>query len=380
MEAAVPLRIGFGKESMRQTLFRINIDNLWSLEPLQGVTGIGAGYLLLLGLLVWAISLVRERRSGAPADQPFWPQLIAPAVATAIVIGLSIQPPPFMRDGVPVFGYGAMVFLGFVFGGWTALRRAKSAGIDPEAIWDLVTWVFGAGIGGARVFYLVQKRDKVFENVSGPSDFLFRVVNLTDGGLVLLGGVMAVAVAVVIFCRRRAISPLRMGDVLVPSFFVGLGFGRIGCLMNGCCFGDRCDLAWAIHFPQESAAWGALVHRGYLGPESPLTYGLHPTQIYSSITAFLLAGLTAVYFRQRPFDGAVLVVGMILYSAKRVVIEFLRGDELGQFGTMFTISQWISAGIFVGGFVLLYWLTEWERRRSNPAKSLEPAPAPVGEQ
>ena len=363
---------------MRQTLFRINIDHLWSFEPLEGVTGVGAGYLLLLGLFVWAVSIWRDRRNRSSDEQPFWPQLIGPAIFVAIVVGLSLQTPGVLRNGLPVFGYGAMVFLGFVFGGGMALRQARRVGIDPEAIWDLVTWVFVAGIGGARLFYLVQKRDKVFENVNGWGDFLFRVVNLTDGGLVLLGGVLAVVVAVILFCRRRGISPLRMGDVLVPSFFIGLGFGRIGCLMNGCCFGDRCELPWAIHFPQESAAWGALVHRGYLGPESPLTYGLHPTQIYSSITAFLLAGLTAVYFRRRPFDGAVLVVGMILYSAKRIVIEFLRGDELGQFGTMFTISQWISAAIFLGGLVLLL-LLNGRGRPASAAKSAKPAAAPVGE-
>lgn len=356
---------------MRQTLFLINVDHLWSLEPLQGITAIGSGYLLLLGLIVWAILIVRERRAGTGAETPFWPQLIGPAIAIVLVVGLSLQTPPLLRDGIPVYGYGAMVFLGFVFGGWTALRRARSAGIDPEAIWDLVTWVFVAGIGGARLFYLVQKHEKVFADVSGWGDFLFRVINLTDGGLVLLGGVLAVVAAVLLFCRRRGISPLRMGDVVVPSFFIGLGFGRIGCLMNGCCFGDRCELPWAIHFPQESAAWGALVHRGYLGLESPLTYGLHPTQIYSSITAFLLAGLTTLYFRQRPFDGAVLVVGMILYSAKRIVIEFLRGDELGQFGTMFTISQWISAAIFLGGVLLLTWLTR-RSRGTVPVESIPP--------
>ncbi|HEX6986771.1 MAG TPA: prolipoprotein diacylglyceryl transferase, partial [Planctomycetaceae bacterium] len=307
---------------------------------------------------VWAVLLLRERRSGRSEGPPMTQRLVGPAVAIAVVVGLALRTPAVLSDGIPVFGYGAMVFLGFLFGGWTALRRARSAGIDPEAVWDLITWVFVAGVGGARVFYLVQKHERVFEGVAGPGDALFRIVNLTDGGLVLLGGVMAVVAAVIVFCRRRGIPPLRMGDVLVPSFFVGLGFGRLGCLMNGCCFGDRCELPWAIHFPQESAAWGALVTRGFLGPEAATTYGLHPTQVYSSVTAFLLAGLTALYFHRRPFDGAVLVLGMILYAAKRFVIEFLRGDELGQFGTAFTISQWISAGIFVGGLILLIWLAE----------------------
>jgi phosphatidylglycerol:prolipoprotein diacylglycerol transferase len=345
---------------MRQTLFRINFAELWSLEPLAGVTGIGAGYFLVAGLVVWALVLLYERRTGRGSDVPFGVRLIPPAIVTAIIFALSLRTPSFLSEGMPVFGYGAMVFLGFVAAGWSAMRRAKTVGIEPEVIWDLITWIFIAGIGGARLFYVVQKQYEtgaVFAGVSGPGEFLFRLVNLTDGGLVLLGGVLAVVAAVIVFCRRRGLPPLRMGDVIVPSFFIGLGFGRLGCLMNGCCFGDRCTLPWAIHFPQQSAAWSLLFDRGFLGPEATTTYGLHPTQIYSSITAFLLAWLTALYFRRRPFDGAVLALGMLLYASKRFVVELLRGDELGQFGTMFTISQWMSAAIFVSGLILMAWLT-----------------------
>jgi phosphatidylglycerol:prolipoprotein diacylglycerol transferase len=351
---------------MRQVLFRINIHDLWSVQPLDGIAAIGAGYLLIAALAVWGMLLLVEWRSGrTPGTQLLW-RLIGPAALIAIVAGLSRRTPQILENGIPVFGYGAMVFLGFAFGGWTALRRAKSVGIDPEAIWDLITWFFIAGIGGARVFYLVQKRNEVFANVHSPSEFLFKIVNLTDGGLVLLGGVIAVVAATIMFCRKRRIPTLLMADVLVPSFFIGLGFGRIGCLMNGCCFGDRCELPWAIHFPQNSAAWQALVGRGFLGEGAHTTFGLQPTQIYSSIAAFLLAGLTAAFFRRRPFDGAVLVVGMLLYATKRFVIEFLRGDEMGQFGTMFTISQWISMGIFAGGLLLLAWLTYGRGETRNP--------------
>lgn len=341
---------------MRQTLLRINIADLWSLEPLDGVAAVGAGYLLVTLFAVWGgFAFLEWRKGRSDASAIFW-KLLGPAAVAAAVIGLSERTPSFLEDGVPIYGYGAMVFLGFAFGGWTALRRARSVGIDPEVIWDLITWFFIAGIGGARLFYLVQKRDEVFADVHGLGEFVFKVVNLTDGGLVLLGGVTAVVIATLIFCHLRKIPTMLLADVLVPSFFIGLGFGRIGCLLNGCCFGDRCELPWAIHFPEGSAAWNALVGRGFLGPEAATTFGLQPTQIYSSIAAFLLAGLTAAYFRRRPFNGAVLVVGMLLYASKRFVIEFLRGDEMGQFGTMFTISQLISIGIFSGGLLLLGWL------------------------
>jgi len=353
---------------VRQTLIRINVLDLWSLDPIGGVTTIGAGYVFLAGLLLfvagklYGVAAIRARsasgdRKAAPEPgPPLWAEAIVPAVVLAVALGLRqllmSRNPELLARGLPVFGYGVMVFLGFLFGGWVAIRQAKRVGISSEAIWELVTWVFIAGVGGARIFYLVQKHRTVFAGVSGPQDFLIRIVNLADGGLVLLGGVLAVVAAVILFCRLRGISPLRMGDVLVAPFFIGLGFGRIGCLLNGCCFGDRCALPWSIHFPPGSAAWGALVDRGFIDRAAESTYGLHPTQVYASITAFLLAALTAAYFRRRPYDGSVLVVGTLLYGVKRVILEFLRGDELGQFGTMFTISQWISAGIFATGLIL----------------------------
>lgn len=365
---------------MRQTLFRINLVDLWSLDPIGGVTAIGAGYIALLALVFFAAAKLygatRTRRPGgrdANPTPPHWGDYILPVILLAAAFAVRqvmlARNPELLAKGLPVFGYGVMVFLGFLFGGWVAIRQAKRVGIPAETIWDLVTWVFVAGIGGARLFYLVQKHETVFAGVRGPQDFFLRVVNLADGGLVLLGGVLAVVAAVIFFCRRRGIPPLRMGDVLVAPFFIGLAFGRIGCLLNGCCFGDRCTLPWAIHFPPGSAAWGALVDRGYIDPSAATTYGLHPTQVYASITAFLLAAVTAAYFRRRPYDGSVLVVGTLLYGVKRVILEFLRGDELGQFGTMFTISQWISAGIFATGLILWAYLAA-ARHRPRPGVGL----------
>lgn len=370
---------------MRQTLFRIRVDELWAFGRTvvdgQSVSAVGAGWLLvaliLYGAVYTAVVGSRDWNAGRFHAGRFvgpWVMWICVAIG---ILSLPAWAPRLLPNGVPVFGYGTMVFLGFVFGGWAALRQAKRVGIEPEAIWDLVTWVFVAGIGGARVFYLVQKREAVFANVTGPRDAFVRVANLSDGGLVLLGGVIAVVAAVILFCRRRGISPLRMGDVLVAPFFIGLGFGRIGCLLNGCCFGDRCTLPWSIRFPAGSVPWDVLHSRGFLGEAAATTYGLHPTQVYSAVTAFVLAGLTAAYFRRRPYDGSVLVVGTLLYATKRFVVEFLRGDELGQFGTMFTISQWISAGIFVTGLVLWGWLAA-TRGGAGGAVGLRSQGRPVG--
>ncbi len=127
--------------------------------------------------------------------------------------------------------------------------------------------------------------------------------------------------------------------------------------MNGCCYGDRCELPWAIQFPLGSVPDMALVIRGFVSPDSPWSMPLQPTQIYSSLNALVLAFLTATYFRYRNRDGAVLAMGMLTYPITRFSIEYLRGDEMGQFGTSFTISQWVSVGLFCAGLVYLFWLS-----------------------
>ena len=139
----------------------------------------------------------------------------------------------------------------------------------------------------------------------------------------------------------------------MPSVFVGMGFGRLGCLMNGCCYGDRCELPWGITFPAGSVPWEAMVYRGFLDADAPATFALHPSQIYSSINGFLLAWLLSAFFPYRRRPGEVFALGCILYPITRFVVEFLRGDELGQFGTDLTAGQLTSIGICAAGVVLM---------------------------
>ncbi|MCH7688223.1 MAG: prolipoprotein diacylglyceryl transferase [Planctomycetes bacterium] len=257
---------------------------------------------------------------------------------------------------VPVFGYGFMLFLGFVAAGWSAIRRGRMVGLDDTVIWDLSMWILFASILGARMFYLIQYRVKVFAQSETFGDYLRAAVSLPDGGMVLYGGVLMVLIAYFLFCRTRKLSPLLVGDVIMPSFFIGLAFGRIGCLLNGCCYGDRCELPWRIRFPLGSVPDMALVERGFVGAAESVSLSLHPAQIYSSFNALMLAFLTHSYFRIRHTDGAVLALTLLTYPVTRFVIEFLRGDELGKFNTALTISQWVSLGMFSFGLVYLSWL------------------------
>ncbi len=349
---------------MRQTLIRIFLDQpwtLWKTDPVTGFPGPGIGVALLAVLLVWAaVQLIRRRSLVAAENRPvlgtFLVALVAAGFAPMVAARLG-------RTSFPIFGYGFMLLIGFLAGLKFAERRARRAGLDPSLVFDLGFWLLIAGVGGARLFYIVQKPDEVFAGKQG-LDAVKAAVNLSQGGLVLYGGLIGGAVAYFLFCYRHAINPLRLADIATPSIFIGIGFGRIGCLLNGCCYGGRCELPWAITFPQGSVPWQAMVQRGFLDPNSPLTFAIHPTQIYSSINAFLLAWVTTAFYPRRRHEGETFALACILYSITRFTIEFLRSDELGQLGTGLTISQLVSIGILVAGIGLMSFLN---RRRGSRA-------------
>ena len=295
---------------MRQTLFRIRLDDIWSLEPVGGVMAVGLGNIvLLLWLLValkWMFGTLRT--SGINRQQlPSLLTWLGSAVVVLLVGGWLI---PDHVTSIPVFGYGFMLFLGFFTAAWSAARRARSVGIEGDVIWDLAMWIMVSGILGARLFYVIQYRDRVFAGKTG-LERLTALINLPDGGLVLYGGVICALFGFILFCRRNQVKPLLMADIIMPSFFVGLAFGRLGCLLNGCCYGDPSHLPWAVQFPNPSVPFSALVGRGFLDENALATFPLHPTQIYSSLNALMLAFLTASYFKHRRQNGAVLALSLL---------------------------------------------------------------------
>jgi phosphatidylglycerol:prolipoprotein diacylglycerol transferase len=274
---------------------------------------------------------------------------------------------------LPVYGFGAMLFLGFTAAAWSAARRGTHVGYPPEMMWDVGIWLFIAGVIGCRVFYCIQYSQRVFFNFENGQyilkslpAMLFSAVNLPDGGLVWYGGLIAGVLAAMWIARQKKVSFLELGDVVVPSLFVGLAFGRIGCFLNGCCYGDRCELPWGVHFPMGSVPDMSLVLRGYLGADQDFSMRLHPTQLYSSLNAVILFFLANTYFYYRPRNGSVIALGALTYAITRFTIEFLRDDEVAQFGTPFTISQLLSIVMFVFGVGFAVWLSRQPQLRSGP--------------
>ncbi|QDT17888.1 prolipoprotein diacylglyceryl transferase [Alienimonas californiensis] len=364
---------------MLPILLRIHPDEWFAARMEDGVPIVGVWLPCLLWALYAAVSLRLARRADETRGDGDPTEVVAQRWVALAGFGALLSLPLWIgavlpKDfaGVPVFGYGVMIFCGFAAAGWTGLRRARRAGLPDGLVYDLTFWAFAAGIGGARLNYLLRFHDRVFAAPEGRSlsllEAAYRAVNLTDGGLVLLGGVVGAALAFTLVCRRWKVSALLVADVAIPSAFLGLAFGRIGCLMYGCCWGDRCELPWAIHFPEGGVTYEALVGRGFLSPDAPRTYGLHPTQLYSSFNALVLSALTAAYFPRRPRNGAVLALALLTYPPARATLEALRGDDTGFLDTGLTHAQTVAIILFALGVLLAAWLT-WGPREPNGTAS-----------
>ncbi|WP_437205029.1 prolipoprotein diacylglyceryl transferase [Planctomicrobium sp. SH664] len=362
-----------GLRSMRQVLFRIWLQQPWSgwTEAVPGDPFFGAGWVCLIAAVVYYLyHVVRGHREiyAAPSTALTWGGgLLALTLAPRF---LSVP------QSVPVFGYGLMVLIGFLSAMAFSYHRAKQVGFNPELVMDSAFWLLVSGVAGGRLAFLIQYGGRVFANVRNPWQAFMAAINLSEGGLVLIGALVGGAAGFFAFCWYRKISSMEFADILIPGIFIGIGFGRIGCLLNGCCFGDRCDLPWAITFPHGSVTFGILAERGFIDPNAPATIPLHPTQIYSSIDGFILAIVTGIYYWYRRYPGDVLALGCILYPLTRIQIEFLRADEMGQFGTGLTISQLYSIGILLCGLVLMAigpLRGKWAAARRSPAEQLPAA-------
>jgi phosphatidylglycerol:prolipoprotein diacylglycerol transferase len=272
--------------------------------------------------------------------------------------------------GIKVFGYGMMLFLAFLASMNLAAWRARREKLDPEVIYDLSLWVFMDGLIGARLFYVVQywgDRVRTFADI-------FRI---WEGGIVLYGSIMGGTAAFFVY---RAVRPFPLRaylDVIAPSLAVGIALGRLGCFLNGCCYGDLCPgLPWGVAFPRYSPPWTAQVGAGLIGQSAGWSLPVHPTQLYSTLDALVLLFLLSAFYPLRRRDGEVMALLMITYPITRFLIEYLRNDE-GVFLLGLTISQTISVGLFACGLLFWFALQRGPARRAVDVGSAEPVAAPA---
>jgi phosphatidylglycerol---prolipoprotein diacylglyceryl transferase len=252
----------------------------------------------------------------------------------------------------PIYGYGLMLVVAFLacvkLSQWLGARQ----GIKPELFIDATLIALGTGLIGARLFHVLENLPEYTRSDLSILQNLHNIINTREGGLTFYGGLLLATPCCILYALYRKVPILLGMDIVAPVVMIGLGFGRIGCFLNGCCYGEQCNAPWAIRFPYFSNVYIEQYEQGKLAApvdlQSPkglmnphllpisTTAGLraeaasatslpvHPAQLYSAFTAFLLCGLLVAYLSLPHVEGRVFALMLILEGFARYVLEMIR--------------------------------------------------------
>lgn len=264
-------------------------------------------------------------------------------------------PIPFTDITIPIYAYGFMLMLGFLVVIYIARIKAKREGLNPEDISNLGLYTIFAGILGGRTFYVIQFFDSYKNN-------LLDAFKIYEGGLVFYGGLMASIAAIVVYTKVKKLPVLKTIDIIAFGFGLGVACGRIGCFLNGCCWGDICspDLLWAVSFPKSvdvnmmidgSPAFLHHFDKGLVSVSDSRSLPIHPTQLYAAAGNILIFFIVKTFFNHRRRDGEVTMLFCGLYSIMRFTVEIFRDDNLPLFDGL-TISQNASVLVLIATIAL----------------------------
>lgn len=246
--------------------------------------------------------------------------------------------PILLKAGsVNVYTYGALVAVGFMLAAWLIYRDAPPFGIPGARLVDGLLFMLITGIIGARVLYIAVNLDYYLSNP-------LEMIDLSRGGLIWYGGFFLAMAFLAVYSKLLKLSFLDFTDALAPYIALAHAIGRIGCFFNGCCFGLEAPraLLFTVTFP------GDCVQR-------------YPTQIYGSLALIAIYLILRAWQYRRHFIGEITAAYCLLYSVKRFIIEFFRGDNPRVVFGM-TMSQCVSILLFLAASaVFIYKADQWRK-------------------
>ena len=275
-----------------------------------------------------------------------------------------MRPVLFEIFGFPLPPYGTMLALSFLFGLGLATWRARRDDLNPHAVLDLViVIIIGVGLG-SRLYYALLHPEEFDGNLLNAFNPLRE--GGAGNGLVMYGGLFGGIIAGFIYMRLKRISFPRYADAMAPSIALGVFLTRIGCFLNGCCYGEGTDGPMAVTFPAGSAP------RRY--QEEIHTAGLHPSQLYESFGGLVLLLILLTAGRKwKKWEGLQFYIVILFYSVLRFMVEYTRHFEPGEMLGPFTHNQVVCIVLFVAsGFLVLRSLGAVPNFRHRRAHRLAP--------
>jgi phosphatidylglycerol---prolipoprotein diacylglyceryl transferase len=237
-----------------------------------------------------------------------------------------MHPILFQIGGVSIYAYGAMISLAILVASLALFREAPKEGINPDQVLEAIIVAAASGLIGSRLLYVALNWSYFSHRWT---DILFARFE----GLSFYGAFFGGALALLVWGRWRKARFLPMADLLAPYLALGYAFGRIGCFLNGCCFGQVSGVAWAM-------------------PVSMMDNLLrHPVQLYASAGAVLIFVVLKLLRKVRPFQGFNLIALFALYGMLRFTTEFFRDEPVVWLGL--TFAQLFSLGLSLSALALI---------------------------
>lgn len=234
-------------------------------------------------------------------------------------------------DGISIPSYGTMLVISFIVALFLVKREAKKHNISPVLIENLAFWLMVGVIIGGRLLYVLFHLNEFSDIIS--------IFEIWNGGMMYFGGFIGAFIAGAIYVKKEHLSISLLSDIISPSIALGEFFTRIGCFLNGCCFGIPTNLPWGVHFP-----------KGSFADQAGLDCPIHPTQLYSSLFGLLLFFLLQKMLHRPHPRGSIFAYFLIFYSGFRFGVDFVRYYENM---ANLLINQLISIILVIAGIVIL---------------------------
>lgn len=235
----------------------------------------------------------------------------------------------FKVGSFEIYAYGAMLFLSFLVNIIWSFKESGREGIDPDHLFEIFILVIILSMLGARITYVFLNWN-FFQGEPWWKIFAFR-----EGGLTFYGGLIVAILGGFIYCQWRKISFLKLLDFMTPFIALGYAITRLGCFLNGCCYGQITDVPWGIIFPVID------------------NFPRHPTQLYASFAALIIFIVLRCLRKYKYFNGFMFLYFTILYGIYRFIVEFFRVSPpaLG----FLSLAQVTALIFIIFGVTLLIW-------------------------
>jgi len=202
---------------------------------------------------------------------------------------------------IHVYAYGTMIAIGVILSLVLIERNITNSSVEPSGVGDFIVLSVFSGIIGARMLFVMVNWEQFRFDI-------MTVFFVWEGGLIFYGGFFTALCCIIVKSRRGAVPLRPLLDTIVPFVALTQGFGRIGCFLNGCCWGKETSMPFGVLFPHLS---------------SPV----HPVQLYESFWTLVLFFFLVYRSRHKKFDGEILGWYGVLYGVGRFIIQFFRGDQ-----------------------------------------------------